>query len=54
MCFHIRSIQPILFADIRTPRKPLLAKLQILTIYEITRMQQAEFMYRRLNNLIIA
>ena len=47
-----RAIRAILFADNRTPSKPLFSKLQILTIYEITRMQQAEFMYKRLNNLL--
>lgn len=47
-----RAIRAILFADNRTPSKPLFSRLQVLTIHEITRMQQGEFMYRRLNNLL--
>ena len=47
-----RAIRAILFADSKTPSKPLFSRLQTLIIHEITRMQQGEFMYRRLNNLL--
>ena len=47
-----RAVRAILFADNRTPSKPLFSKLNILTIYEITRIQQGEFMYRCINNLL--